>query len=369
MVHASTTVSTPGLSLPGPVEDLIGPILDPLRTQPWLLALVIVALGMIVAKITDIILTRWVLAVTRRTKTNLDDRAVRLLHRPVFLTVFLFAVALAIRVLGLAEGIELVLVQMLRTIVVFLWMVTIWGLANLVLVALSESDRFALVETQSLPLFDNVTKVLVIGTATYIVMGIWDLDATALLTSAGILGIAGGFAAKDTLANLFGGVFILADRPYQLGDFVVLDSGERGRVTSVGLRTTRLLTRDDIEVTIPNAVIANNKIVNESGGPYAKERIRVKVGVAYGSDVDQVCQVLENVALEHEHICTDPEPRVRFRAFGESSLDFELLAWIDEPVQRGLLVHHMNMSVYKALQREGIEIPFPQRVVHMRTGE
>ena len=89
--------------------------------------------------------------------------------------------------------------------------------------------------------------------------------------------MAVGFAAKDTLANLFGGIFILADAPYKVGDFVVLGSGERGEVTQVGLRSTRILTRDDVEVTVPNAMIANDTIVNESGGPWVKHRVRVRV--------------------------------------------------------------------------------------------
>ena len=86
--------------------------------------------------------------------------------------------------------------------------------------------------------------------------------------------------------------FILADAPYKIGDFVVLDSGERGEVTHIGIRSTRLLTRDDIQVTIPNSVMGNTKIINESGGPTEKFRIRVIVGVAYGSDIDQVREVL-----------------------------------------------------------------------------
>ena len=122
---------------------------------------------------------------------------------------------------------------------------------------------------------------------------------------------------------------------------------------------------DDIEVTVPNATIANAKIINESGGKWEKERIRIKVGVAYGSDVDQVCKVLKQIALDHDHICESPEPRVRMRAFGDSSLDFELLAWIDEPVLRGKLTHLMLMDVYKTFQREGIEIPFPKRDVYL----
>jgi small-conductance mechanosensitive channel len=133
----------------------------------------------------------------------------------------------------------------------------------------------------------------------------------------------------------------------------------------VGVRSTRLETRDDVEITLPIAAIANAKIINETGGKWEKERIRIKVGVAYGSDVDQVCEVLKKIAVDHDHICQDPSPRVRMRAFGDSSLDFELLCWIDEPVLRGKLSHLLYMDVYKTFMKEGIEIPFPQHDVYI----
>lgn len=147
---------------------------------------------------------------------------------------------------------------------------------------------------------------------------------------------------------------------------MVLDAGERGEVTKVGIRTTRLLTRDDVEVTVPNSEMANSKIVNESGGRWVKYRIRIKVGVAYGSDVDQVVEVLEKVTEDHPKVCRDPAPRVRMRGFGDSSLDFELLCWINHPSERGLVSHQLYMDIYKALNREDIEIPFPQRDVWIR---
>jgi len=159
----------------------------------------------------------------------------------------------------------------------------------------------------------------------------------------------------------------VADSPYKIGDYIVLDTGERGEVTQMGMRSTRLLTRDDVEVTVPNAVMANAKIVNESGGPWEKERIRVPVGVAYGSDVDEVCQVLEAVASNHPEIVKQPAPRVRMRAFGNSSLDFELLAWIDRPVLRGRIRHDLLKNIYNAFIEHGIEIPFPQTDVHLRS--
>jgi MscS family membrane protein len=205
-----------------------------------------------------------------------------------------------------------------------------------------------------------------IAAAIYFILVSWNINVSAWLASAGITGIAVGFAAKDTLANLFSGIFILADAPYKIGDFVNLDSGDRGEVTHVGLRSTRLLTRDDVEITVPNSVIANAKIINETGGRHEKERVRVKIGVAYGSDVDRLRDVILEIGNANPETCGDPEPRVRFRQFGDSSLDFELLCWIDGPVKRGRILDALNTEVYKALAREGIEIPYPKRDVYIK---
>jgi small-conductance mechanosensitive channel len=227
-------------------------------------------------------------------------------------------------------------------------------------------ERFRVVEERTIPLFDLIATLLIVGIGTYAVLEVWDIDPTAWLASAGLIGIAVGFAAKDTLANLFAGFFIIADAPYQVGDFVVLDSGERGEVTKVGIRSTRMLTRDDVEVIVPNALMANQKIVNESGGRWVKSRLKLRVGVAYGSDVDHVMRVLGAVPLRHEIVASDPEPRVRMVGFGDSSLDFDVQCWVEHPSQRGLLRHELFVDIYKSLGTEGIEIPFPQRDLWVR---
>ncbi len=136
-------------------------------------------------------------------------------------------------------------------------------------------------------------------------------DVSGLLAAGGIAGLTIGFAARDTLANLFAGIFIFSDGPYKIGDFITLDSGERGMVTEIGIRSTRLLTRGDIEITIPNAVMGNAKINNESGGPQVKYRIRVRVGVAYGSDVDHIEAVQLQVATDNDKVVlSNPEMSV-----------------------------------------------------------
>lgn len=333
------------------------------RTQ----ALLIVVASLVAAKLVD-----WMVAVTllvwsRRTKTTLDDEAVRIVRGPVVKTVALAGLAVATQRLELQEGVELTTLRILGTLAVLLWSFFAWRLFDLLLrVARARADRFRLVEDRTYPLFSNLSKIVLFGAAVYAIIVLWDIDATGWLASAGIVGIALGFAAKDTLANLFAGVFVIADAPYRVGDFVVLGSGERGQVTNIGLRSTRMITRDDIEITIPNAVIASSMVTNETGGPHPKRRLRVKVSVAYGSDIDQAKGALLRVGEEEEMVCADPAPRVRFRSFGESGLDLELLTWIDEPVLRGRVLDALNTAVYKRFAADGIEIPYPKLDLYVK---
>ncbi len=340
-----------------------------LADYPYLRAALLLAAVLAAAKLAQWLLTGVVPRLTRRTRTEVDDRLIAWLHRPVFLTVLSLGLILLTEVLELPEAAARFTVRALLTLLVLVWLAFAWRVAHLALEILARhQERFRLVEARTLPLFDNLARIALAGGAVYLALVIWQVGGVIAgwLGAAGILGIALGFAAKDTLANLFAGIFILADAPYKVGDFIVLDSGERGRVTQVGIRSTRLLTRDDVEITLPNAVIANAKIINESGGPWEKERVRVKVGVAYGSDVDRVREVLLEVARSHPQVCADPEPRVRFRAFGDSGLAFELLCWIDQPVLRGRVLDALNTAVYKRFTAEGIEIPYPKQDVYIK---
>jgi MscS family membrane protein len=192
------------------------------------------------------------------------------------------------------------------------------------------------------------------------------IPVNAVFASAGIAGVALALAARESLANFFGGISILFDGPFKTGDFIILDSGERGEVRSIGMRSTRLLTLDDILITIPNSVITSAKIVNESA-PYPHFRVRVAVGVAYGSDLDLVETVLTDIAKCCKMVRTDPQPLARIRNFGDSSIEFELLAWAIQPHDRGMVIHDLSKAIDKRFAEEGITIPFPQRDVHLQT--
>ncbi len=349
------------------LPDSWQPYWEQIQAIPLLGFALIVALGYVVAKIGLMVFTKSLSQIAKRTKSDVDDQLIAVLRKPFFLTIFFFFLGVAVKTIGLSKGFESNLIRILASILVLSWMMRGFKVLHILLSTLSRfKERFEIVQPKTIPLFELIGKILLIGLGSYILLIIWGINPTAWLASAGVIGIAVGFAAKDTLANLFSGFFIIADTPYKVGDFVNLDSGERGMVTHVGMRSTRLLTRDDIEITIPNNVIGNAKIINESSGRWEKSRIRVKVGAAYGSDVEQVCEVLQQVAADHQELVKDPAPRVRMRAFGPSSLDFELLAWIPEPVLRGRIRHELHMQVYDAFNAAGIEIPYAKQDVYIK---
>ncbi len=331
--------------------------------QAVALAIVFILLG----KVADLVLSKAIAKIVSRSKTEFDDNLVALLHRPIFVSFVLVGLAMATRHLELPQSPEYMTLGVLRTIAIFVWYGFFSGVFSLVLMAIRHGKIRKVLQTSMLPLVNTIGRVVLLAMAAYFVFLAWDINVTAWVASAGIVGLALSFAAKDTLSNFFAGVSIVADAPYKLGDFINLESGERGMVTHIGLRSTRILTRDDVEITVPNGVMGNTKIINETGGPSSKHRIRTSVGVAYGSDVDNVIETLAATADEHEEVCKTPEPRVRFRRFGDSSLEFDLLCWINQPVDRGRISHELNCAVYKAFQRENIQIPFPQRDLHVRS--
>ena len=342
------------------LAELIGP-------NVYLQAALIASAFIVVGKIADWVISRIIGRFAGRSTNDFDDRLVSLVHRPVFLSFVLVGLGLATKRLGLGETPTFVTVGALKTIALVIWFNALGDLNSLTVETIRRRSRSKLVQSGMLTLLHNIMKVVLVALAIYFFFLVWDIDVTAWLASAGIVGLALSFAAKDTLSNLFAGVSIIMDAPYKNGDYIILDSGERGVVTNIGLRSTRILTRDDIEITVPNGIIGNSTIVNEAGGPSRQHRIRVGVGAAYGSDVDLILETLERVAAENAEILGEPPPRARFRRFGESSLDFELMGWIADPADRGRLQHELNIGIYKAFREEKIEIPFPQRDLHVRT--
>ncbi len=327
----------------------------------------IILIGAIFSGLAKGFINKIQLHATSRTANLLDDQFFELLKKPFSLSILLVAIYLGVIRSELVVEKLPVLKSILVSVAVFYWLRCFLSGSKFALKHLSHNNqKVKLVQKHTLPLFENLAVLVLYAVAVYFLFVAWSIDVTAWVASAGILGLALSFAAKDTLANLFAGVFILADTPYRIGDFIVLDSGERGLVTHIGIRSTRILTRSDVEITIPNAIMGNTKVTNETAGPHSKYRLRLPVGVAYGSDIPQVRVALLKVASENSQVESFPEPRVRMRSFGDSSLNFELLCWVAEPVLRGLVSDLLLEGIYDEFNQENIEIPFPQRDVNLK---
>ena len=325
------------------------------------------ALTLVMALLVRLVVFPLLVRLSRRSETRLDDVIVEKLRGPAILTIVLAGVAWSLLWIEESSMIHFAAVGVLKTLGIVIWAAVLAGIGTLLLQAASrKGGESGLVQTKTLPLMIMVWKVLCYGGAFYFLLSAWHINVTTWLASAGVVGIAVGFAAKDTLANLFAGVFILADAPFQIGDFIVIDDTTRGEVTDIGLRSSRILTRDDMEVTVPNAIIGNAKIINETGGPYDKMRVRVPVSVAYGSDIDQVRELLLSCVEDIPHLIADPAPRVRFRLLGEWGLNFELMAWVEQPVYRGRVIDQLTERVYKTLMAADVEIPYPKQDVYVR---
>lgn len=350
------------------IASYLTPLLQLLGDQPWLKGGTVILVTLIFASVVSWIIFKILKIASKKTTNRLDDRLLSIARVPIYYSLLMTGFTAGVNMMPITSKLSANIGNGFQTLGVLIWTVALIRISKIIMhqLAWGKNHRLRLIQPQTLPLFDNLIKLLIIAFSLYITFQIWGIDMTAWLASAGVIGIAIGFAAKDTLANLFSGVFILADTPYKIGDYIVLDGDQRGKVTHIGIRSTRMLTRDDVEVTVPNAIMGNSKITNQSGGPHPKFRIRVKIGVAYGSDIDQVREILIEIAKTEPLITKYPTPRVRFRTFGASSLDLELMGWIEDPELRGRTVDKLNTTIYKRFNQENIEIPYSKQDLYIK---
>lgn len=343
--------------LPSPIK----PYWELVQANPIIEAAMIVLVFFLLAFVLSRYVINLIQRLTEKTNTRIDDELIALIRRPILKTVTLIGLLIGLNSAGLNSGWLTYTAPIIGSYLVLIWTGFLLKASSVLIQALTQKN----IDQRMQPLIVICSKIIIILASGYFLLILWGINPMGLLASAGIVGIAVGFAAKDTLANLFSGVFILADTPYKLGDYINLDSGERGKVTHIGIRSTRLLTRDDIEITIPNGIIGNAKVINENGGPWRKMRLRLSVQCAYGADLDQVCSVLQTLAESHSEVCQHPAPRVRMRGFGDSGINFQLLCWIDNPEDRGRLMHELYLQIYQQFAAHGLEIPFPKRDVYL----
>ena len=262
-------------------------------------------------------------------------------------------------------GLNLSLAQILRLIlVVFLvfWLSSVIK-GQMVLRVLSRSGLDASLQYA----IAQVTGYAVITIGFFLALQNTGIDLSALTVFAGAVGVGVGVGLQNISSNFISGLILLAERPIKIGDRVEVHT-VAGRVTNIRARSTTVVTNDNITLIVPNSVFVEHTITNWSHGDQ-KVRFRIPVGVAYGSDLAKVKAALLEVARNHPATLSDPEPKVFFESFGDSALNLELVVWSAEMSFRPRSFRSdLNFAIDQAFRERGIELPFPQRDVHFRTG-
>lgn len=210
----------------------------------------------------------------------------------------------------------------------------------------------------------KIARLVLFFLALTVILGRFNVNITGFIATAGVASLAVAFAAQETLANMIAGLTILLDRPFGVGDRIHLATGEVGDVLEIGLRSTKILSFDHTVIVVPNKEMTDARLINQSY-PDKRVKIRPKVGVAYRSDLDRVKAILLETCREHPLVLDDPAPGVYFTDFGDSALNLTVICWVADYRDAFQTLDELNMAIYRRFQAEGIEIPFPQRDVHL----
>jgi potassium efflux system protein len=207
--------------------------------------------------------------------------------------------------------------------------------------------------------------VILVITA-FIALNVIGISLTSLALVIGGLGVGIGFGLQNIVSNFVSGLILLFERPIKIGDMLVID-GQWGMVKEIRVRSTIFQTFDRYFLIIPNSELLSSKILNWTYSGWGINRLALKVGISYDSDPRRVTQIIEEVCQANPRVVKDPPPQVFFQAYGDSSLDFNIWVYLASPGDRIPATHELNSAIFEAFQAHGIEIPFPQRDLHLRT--
>ena len=191
------------------------------------------------------------------------------------------------------------------------------------------------------------------------------VDLTTLAAISAVLMVGIGLGLQNITSNFISALILLFERPVQVGDFVEV-GGVQGRIRAIKTRSSIVETLDNVSIIVPNSNFITDNVTNWSYRD-SKVRIHISVGVSYGSDVDLVEETLLQVGRSHQEVLFDPEPAIQFLEFGDSSLNFDLLVWINDASRQYWIKSDLNFAVVKSFREQGITIAYPQRDLHIRT--
>jgi small-conductance mechanosensitive channel len=355
------------------VSELVSPFVGQMYADYFVAAAIIIA-SVVIAKAFNFIVKRFVLHVSARTKTELDDMIVNSISLPIFIAIVLVGIFVALQ--GLPEISEYAFyinTSFMIFYILFGAMITIRVIGAFVQwYAMGVAKRTkSKVDDQFLPVIKKVIKGTVLFLALIAILGALGINLDSVVVGLGVGGIAIALALQDTLSQFFSGAYIILDRPIKIGDFIELDSGEKGYVTDIGWRSTRIRFLSNNLIIIPNSKLASSKIINYDS-PQQEQSVVVPVGVSYHEDLEKVEKVTVDVARKVQRTVEDAvkehEPFIRYNEFGDSNINFSVILRVRNYVARYKLIHVFIKALKKEYDRKGIEISWPVSKVYMHKG-
>ena len=305
-----------------------------------------------------------------RTPTDLDDRFLADTDLQIrwLITVLVIEISL-LRLQFLDISIKMFIRDTTFVLYILIFAIITWKLVNIGLEHLEDrlSQRMdANQVTTLIQLVGWLLKFLVVFVYFTILLDHFGISITALAAVIGIGGLALSLAAQDTIADFISGIIILLDQPFRVGDRIQIDSIDTwGDVTEIGMRTTKIRTRDNRLVMVPNSTIGNSPVVNYTY-PDPRYRIQIEVGIGYGQDIDEIRKVITETVGKIDGVLKDKPVDALFLEFGETNMLFRIRWWIDSYIDTRRMFDTVNQALYTALEGAGVEMPFTTYDVNIK---
>jgi len=334
--------------------------------------------GQVVLGAVLFVVARWIIRriearFTSKTRSRVDDHIAEAVRRVLSISILMWVLWRTAEIWTPVEASQSALVGVVEAVWIVALAFPVSDLAAKLLRVVEEElvprTKTTLDDT-ALPLLNKFIRFLIVGGAVIVALAHIDVEIMPFIAGASVLGVAVGFAAKDTLSNLIAGVLLIMDRPFDVGDRIELWTSPRGTaswgdVVEIGLRATKIRNSDNVIFVIPNNQIMQRDIVNWTASGDSI-RLRIPIGIAYDADAAKARGIIRSVALEVDGVMTDPEPKVIIRAFGESAVDLELRVWVHDARSRRAIWDEITDRVKAEFDRAGVEIPYAKRDLYIR---
>ncbi|NQU98052.1 mechanosensitive ion channel family protein [Candidatus Woesearchaeota archaeon] len=336
-------------------------------TYNYLIFFGIIIVSIIIGRIVFYVSSGFLKQKAEKTKSKIDDIIIAVMEKPLVFLIFVIGFIVALQTLNLSPGADKFFSNVVHIILIIniFWFVIYFVDALIVnyIKPLASKTKSEL-DDVLLPIIRRIVKITLIVMAAIIIIDKFGYDVTSLIAGLGIGGLAFALAAKDMLANLFGGVAILTDKPFKLGDRIKIEDYD-GWVREIGLRSTRIETLDGFQLIVPNSKISDTILQNVSREKSRK--VKATIGVEYNTSMkkmEEAKKILEDVILKNKD--TENRSIVSFTEFADSSLNFLVIYWIKNLDEILEARHNVNMEIKKRFEKAKIEMAFPTRTVYMK---